>query len=82
MATIRHGESEVMLIPKAIARSKNLSPWAKEVYLFAASLREDEESSTEYIASSLEIDDLDVRAYMDELNKAGFTRFTVIRDEH
>lgn len=82
MATIRHEESEVMLIPKVLARSDYISPGAKAVYLFAASLRDDEESSTEYISVCLGIRETDLCDYVDELNKAGLMRFRVTADEH
>lgn len=83
MALIRHegGIGEYVMVPTALARDPWLTPEAKELYLFASTIHDDDDFTTHYIERVLGMPKEVILITLDELNNHGYTRFVVIGDE-
>ena len=81
MATIINEDNPFTLIPKSLSRNRDITPDAKAVYLFATTIKEDEEFTTHHIAKGLGMPDDIVMELVDELNRHGFMRFAVTGNE-
>ena len=83
MATIRHDgdPGEYAMIPVALARDPWLTPEAKELYLFASTIHDDDDFTTYYIEKVLGMPKGVILTALNELNDHGYTRFAVDGDE-
>ena len=81
MATIINEDNPFTLIPKSLSQSRDITPDAKAVYLFATTIKEEEEFTTHHIAKGLGMSHDMVMELVDELNGHGFMRFVVTGNE-
>ena len=83
MAIIRHeGDPwEYVMVPTALARDPWVSPEAKELYLFASTISNDDDFTTHYIERVLGMPKEIILAGFKELNDHGYTRFVVAGNE-
>ena len=81
MATIVNEDNPFTLIPKSLSQSRDITPDAKAVYLFATTIKEEEEFTTHHIAQGLGMSHDMVMELVDELNGHGFMRFVVTGNE-
>ena len=81
MATIVNEDNPFTLIPKSLSQSRDITPDAKAVYLFATTIEQEEEFTTHHIAQGLGMSHDMVMELVDELNGHGFMRFVVTGNE-
>ena len=81
MATIVNEDNPFTLIPKSLSQSRDITPDAKAVYLFATTIKQEEEFTTYHIAQGLGMSHDMVMELVDELNGHGFMRFVVTGNE-
>ena len=81
MATIINEDNPFTLIPKSLSQRRDITPDAKAVYLFATTIKEEEEFTTRHIAQGLGMSRDMVMRLVDELNGHGFMRFVVTGNE-
>lgn len=81
MATIVNEDNPFTLIPKSLSQSRDITPDAKAVYLFATTIKQEEEFTTHHIAQGLGMSHDMVMELVDELNGHGFMRFVVTGNE-
>ena len=81
MATIINEDNPFTLIPKSLSQRRDITPDAKAVYLFATTIKEDEEFTTRHIAQGLGMSQDMVMRLVNELNWHGFMRFVVAGNE-
>ena len=81
MATIINEDNPFTLIPKSLSRNRDITPEAKAAYLFATTIKEEEEFTTHHIAKGLGISHDMVMKLVNELNRHGFMRFVVAVNE-
>ena len=84
MATIKHRDnpSQYVMIPTALARDPWVSPEAKELYLFASTISNEDDFVTYYIEKVLGMPEDIILAGFKELNDHGYTRFAVTGNDH
>ena len=81
MATIINEDNPFTLIPKSLSRNRDITPDAKAVYLFATTIKQEEEFTTQHIAQGLGMSRDMVMKLVNELNGHGFMRFVVAVNE-
>ena len=81
MATIINEDNPFTLIPKSLSRNRDITPDAKAVYLFATTIKQEEEFTTQRIAQGLGMSHDMVMKLVNELNRHGFMRFVVAVNE-
>ena len=81
MATIVNEDNPFTLIPKSLSQSRDITPDAKAVYLFATTIKQEEEFTTHHIAQGLGMSHDMVMKLVNELNGHGFMRFVVTGNE-
>ena len=81
MATIINEDNPFTLIPKSLSRNRDITPDAKAVYLFATTIKQEEEFTTQHIAQGLGMSHDMVMELVDELNGHGYMRFVVVDNE-
>ena len=81
MATIINEDNPLTLIPKSLSRNRDITPDAKAVYLFATTIKQEEEFTTQRIAQGLGMSHDMVMKLVNELNGHGFMRFVVAVNE-
>ena len=82
MATTIDEDDSFTLIPKSLSQSRNITPDAKAVYLYATTIKQREKFTAHHIARGLDMTHDLVLSLMNELNRNGFMRFVVVGDGH